>query len=47
MAFGDTLKRIRMERGLSQDKLAALLGTTKQVISRDETNQLVPQLTVV
>ena len=24
MAFGDTLKRIRMERGLSQDRLAAL-----------------------
>ena len=47
MAFGDTLKRIRMERGLSQDKLAALLGTTKQVISRYETNQRVPQLTVV
>ena len=47
MAFGDTLKRIRMDRGLSQDKLAALLGTTKQVISRYETNQRVPQLTVV
>ena len=47
MAFGDTLKRIRIERGLSQDKLAALLGTTKQVISRYETNQRVPQLTVV
>ena len=47
MAFGDTLKRIRMERGLSQDRLASLLGTTKQVISRYETNQRVPQLTVV
>ena len=29
MDFGDILKRIRKERGLSQDEFAALLGTTK------------------
>lgn len=47
MEFGDILKRLRMERGLSQDELAALLGTTKQVISRYETKKRVPRLSVV
>ncbi|MGN0774279.1 MAG: LexA family protein [Candidatus Ventricola sp.] len=47
MEFGDMLKAIRKERGLSQDELASLLGTTKQVISRYETKQRVPRLSVV
>ena len=28
MEFGDILKQLRKQRGLSQDELAALLGTT-------------------
>lgn len=47
MEFGDILKQLRKERGLSQDELAAILGTTKQVISRYETKQRVPRLSVV
>jgi len=47
MEFGDILKQLRTERGLSQDELAALLGTTKQVISRYETKKRVPRLSVV
>ena len=47
MEFGDILKALRRERGLSQDELAAILGTTKQVISRYETKQRVPRLSVV
>lgn len=47
MEFGDILKQLRKQRGLSQDELAALLGTTKQVISRYETKQRVPRLSVV
>lgn len=47
MEFGDILRQIRAERGLSQDELAALLGTTKQVISRYETKKRVPRLSVV
>ena len=47
MEFGDILKAIRRERGLSQDEMAALLGTTKQVISRYETKQRVPKVSVV
>ena len=47
MEFGDMLRAIRKERALSQDELASLLGTTKQVISRYETKQRVPRLSVV
>lgn len=47
MEFGDILRQLRLERGLSQDELAALLGTTKQVISRYETKKRVPRLSVV
>lgn len=47
MEFGDILKQLRKERGLSQDELAALLGTTKQVLSRYETKKRVPRLSVV
>lgn len=47
MEFGDILKSIRRERGLSQDEMASLLGTTKQVISRYETKQRVPKLSIV
>ena len=47
MEFGDILKSIRRKRGLSQDEMAALLGTTKQVISRYETKQRMPKLSIV
>ena len=47
MDFGVNLKMLRRERSLSQDELAALLGTTKQVISRYENGQRVPRLSVV
>ena len=47
MEFGDILKAIRRERGLSQEEMAALLGTTKQVISRYETKQRMPKLSIV
>ena len=44
MAFGDRLRQLRIERGLSQEELAQVLGTSKQVISRFETNQRAPKL---
>jgi SOS-response transcriptional repressors (RecA-mediated autopeptidases) len=43
--FGDKLKQLRTERNMSQDELAALLDTSKQVISRYETNQRTPKIT--
>ena len=45
--FGRLLKQLRIERGLSQEKLAELLGTSKQVISRYESGQRAPKITVV
>lgn len=45
--FGNRLKALRCERGMSQEELAQLLGTSKQVISRYETNQRTPKITVV
>ena len=45
--FGENLKQIRLERNLSQDELAILLGTSKQVISRYETGQRSPKVSVV
>lgn len=45
--FGERLKSIRSERQMSQDELANLLGTSKQVISRYENGQRSPKITVV
>ena len=44
--FGDRLKAIRLEKHMSQEEFASLLGTSKQVISRYETNQRTPKITV-
>ena len=44
--FGDKLKKIRIERNLSQQQLADILGTSKQVVSRYETNQRTPKITI-
>lgn len=44
--FGDKLKQIRIGREMSQEQLASLLGTSKQVISRYETNQRTPKITI-
>jgi transcriptional regulator with XRE-family HTH domain len=45
-AFGDRLRQIRKERGLSQEEFAKQLGTTKQALSRYETNQRAPKITI-
>ena len=44
--FGNRLKQIRIDRNMSQDDMAKLLGTSKQVISRYETGQRSPKITV-
>lgn len=46
IAFGNRLRQIREEMGLSQEKFAEKLGTSKQVISRYETNQRTPKITL-
>ena len=47
MTFGASLKRLRMERGLSQEELARRLGTSKQAISRYENGARVPKISTV
>lgn len=44
--FGENLKAIRKERNLSQEEIAAQLGTSKQVISRYENGQRMPKISV-
>lgn len=45
--FGDNLRKIRKEKGMTQDEFAALLGTSKQVVSRYENGQRSPKVSVV
>jgi len=45
--FGERLKVIRLQKDLSQGALAAILGTSKQVISRYEQNKRIPKITVI
>lgn len=44
--FGDYLKKFRLLKGMSQEELAGRINTKKQVISKYETNQRVPKVTV-
>lgn len=44
MNFGDKLKRLRLASGLTQDELAAKLGTSKQSISRYENSEREPNI---
>jgi len=46
-SFGINLKRIRLDRKMTQDEFAELLNTSKQVISRYENGQRSPKVSVV
>lgn len=45
--FGEKLKSLRITKNLTQEELADALGTSKQVISRYETNQRSPKIDIV
>lgn len=45
--FGSIIRETRIERGLTQQELAALSGTSKTYISRIENNQIEPELTTL
>ena len=45
-AFGERLRQIRQERGLSQAKFAKKLGIGLQVLGRYETEKTMPNLSV-
>ena len=44
--FGEKIKEIRLSKNMSQEEFAELLQTSKQVISRYETNQRIPKISV-
>lgn len=44
MSLGKTISRLRAERELSQDDLAAALGVSRQSVSKWETDSSVPEL---
>lgn len=43
-SFGKRLREIRKERNLTQDEFAAILGTSKQILSRYELEQRSPRI---
>lgn len=45
MSIGTTIKRIRREKGITQEKLAELLGLTPSAISQWETDRVLPDVT--
>lgn len=47
VSFGERLRALRKEKGMSQDEFAALLDTSKQVLSRYEIGQRIPKITQV
>ena len=44
MTLGQRIQQIRLEHGLSQEKFAEKLGTTRQSVSRQEFDQTYPEI---
>lgn len=44
--FGNRLRQIRKTRGLTQEELANIVGTSKQALSRYEKDQRAPKVTI-
>ena len=47
MSIGTNIKRIRREKGITQEKLAELLGITPSAISQWETDRVLPDITQI
>ena len=45
-SFGERLRQIRKERGETQDEFASIIETSKQVLSRYESGQRVPKISL-
>ncbi len=45
MSIGTNIKRIRREKGITQEKLAELLGLTPSAVSQWETDRVLPDIT--
>ena len=44
MTFGDKLSRLRKENNYTQEQLAAVLGVSRQAISKWESNTTYPEI---
>ena len=47
MSFGATIKRLRKEKGFTQDQLANLLNISSQAVSRWENNSAMPDISLL
>lgn len=47
VSFGDRLREIRKNENMTQDEFAKKLGTSKQVLSRYETGQRIPKISLL
>ncbi len=45
-SFGERLRQMRKERGETQDEFAAIIETSKQVLSRYESGQRIPKISL-
>ena len=45
-SFGERLRQIRKERGETQDEFASIIETSKQVLSRYESGQRIPKISL-
>ena len=47
MSIGKNIKRLRKEAGLSQEKLAQMLGKTRSAVSYYESDTIIPRMGVI
>ena len=47
MSFGNNIKKLRRERGITQDQLADVLGISGQAVSRWETGAAMPDISLI
>lgn len=47
MSIGQNIKRLRKEAGLSQEKLAKMLGKTRSAVSYYESDTIIPRMGVI
>lgn len=47
MEIGKRIQRLRRERSLTQEQLAAALGVTSAAVSKWETNAAIPDVAIV
>ena len=47
MSIGETIRKLRQEQGLTQERLAEILSISPQAVSRWETNMTMPDISLI